>query len=70
MTTEAHVELDALRERYGMVAFLSLAEAARYVHADPRTLLRDKTFPVKSSGKPWGHSRVPVVGLALWIARS
>lgn len=70
MTPEAHVELEALRKRYGMIPFLSLAEAARYVHADPRTLLRDKTFPVKSNGKPWGHSRVPVVALAQWIAKS
>lgn len=67
-TEDMHAHLEALYGRYGrQTVAISAAEAARYVHADPRTLLADKTFPAKRSGKG-RHWRVPLIGLARWLA--
>ena len=43
---------------------ITLAEAARYLRKDRRTLLADRTFPVKKRG---GRYLVSLVSLARWM---
>ena len=65
---EMNAHLDALYERYGReTVVISATEAARYLGVDRRTLLADHTFPAKRLTKG-GHWRVPLIGLARWLA--
>lgn len=58
--------LDELRRVFGEEAtMLNLNAVAKYLHKSPRTLLKDKTFPVKKIG---GRYEVYIVNLARWIA--
>ena len=59
-----HEQLSELQKRFGGSGTISLADAADYVGVDRRTLLRDRTFPVKKMGRAW---RVPLVGFARWL---
>ena len=43
---------------------ITVAEAARYLHKDRRTLLSDRTFPYRKSG---GRYLVSLVSLARWM---
>ena len=43
---------------------ITVREAARYLHKDPRTLLGDRTFPYKKRG---GRYLVSLVALARWM---
>jgi len=43
---------------------ITLAEAARYLHRDPRTLLADRTFPIKKKGGRW---MISLVALARYM---
>lgn len=55
-----------LREVFGSdTVFLSLNKVAKYLKKDARTLLNDKTFPVK---KVCGRYEVPLMSLARWLA--
>ena len=64
--TDLELELNELRDRFGSTRLISLAQAAKYVGKDPRTLLSDRTFPVKSNGKRY---EVSVIRLARWITQ-
>lgn len=56
----------ALHEAFGPDAvLLPLNRVAKYLKKDPRSLLGDKTFPVKKVG---GRYEVPLLGLARWLA--
>lgn len=46
--------------------FLSLKQAARFLRRDPRTLMADRTFPLKQSGR---HYMVNTIALAKWMLR-
>ena len=60
-----HEQLDALYERFGKEpALISLDKAADYVGVDKRTLLGDRSFPVKNIGRCY---RVPLISLARWL---
>lgn len=55
-----------LREVFGKDAvFISLTKVSKYLKKDARTLLNDKTFPVKQIG---GRYEVPLMSLARWLA--
>ena len=43
---------------------ITVAEAARYLHKDRRTLLNDRTVPCKKKGGRW---LVSLVALARWM---
>lgn len=59
------IELSELYERFGrQTRLISLKQAAEYCRRDPRTLLADKTFPIKARGKRYD---VSVVRLARWL---
>lgn len=56
----------ALAERFGWDAVLvPINEVAKYLHVDRRTLIADKTFPIKMVGNQY---RVPVIGLTRWLS--
>lgn len=58
--------LNALYERFGRdTAFTSLKQAAKYCREDPRTLLADKTFPIKKQGRLY---KVSIINFARWLA--
>lgn len=61
----AHLEI--LQEVFPGESMITLNRACKYLHKDPRTLKKDKTFPIKRCGKT-GYQLVPVVGLARWMA--
>jgi len=55
-----------LQEVFGAdTVFISLNRAAKYLRKDQRSLLGDKTFPVKKIG---GRYEVPIRRLASWLA--
>ena len=56
--------LEELREVFGSEAMIPIGRAAEYLGTDRRTLLHDKTFPVRKIGDQY---RVPVVNLARWL---
>ena len=61
-----HEQLEAIYEHFGKEpALISLDKAAAYVGVDKRTLLEDRSFPVKSVGRCY---RVALVALARWLA--
>ncbi len=61
-----HENLQALYECFGKdTVFISMAQAARYVRRDPRTLEANRTFPVKKLGK---RHVVPLMSLARWLS--
>ena len=61
-----HEQLEAIYEHFGNEpALISLDKAAAYVGVDKRTLLEDRSFPVKNIGRCY---RVPLVALARWLA--
>lgn len=67
-TEDMRAHLEALYERYGReTVVITATEAARYLGVDRRTLLADHTFPAKRLTKG-GHWRVPLIGLARWLA--
>lgn len=58
--------LDLLLKKLGAdTVTVSIDVAARVVGVDKRTLIADKTFPLKRAGRNY---RVPVVGLARWLS--
>ena len=57
--------LMALYERFGNAEIISLAKAASYIGLDKRTLLKDKTFPIKRIGSRYF---VPVKQFASWLS--
>lgn len=61
-----HDQLDAIYERFGKEpALISIEQAASYVGMDKRTLLEDRSFPVKTVGR---YYKVSLIGLARWLA--
>ena len=46
--------------------FLSLKQAARFLRRDPRTLMADRTFPLKQVGR---HYMVNTIALAKWMLK-
>jgi hypothetical protein len=58
--------LDALRERFGTAAFVSVESAAEYLKMHPETLRADATFPLKAVSAR--RRVVPVVQLARWLS--
>lgn len=61
-----YANLTALKEYFGSDAvFVSLRQAAKYCKKDSRTLLADKTFPIKQIGRQYS---VPIISLARWLA--
>lgn len=58
-------QLRDLREHFGDVAFIGIADAAKYVGAHRQTLLGDRTFPVRKFGNQY---RINVIQLARWLA--
>ena len=62
---EMEIELEELYERFGReTRLISLKQAAEYCKKDPRTLLADRTFPIKTRGKQYD---VSVVRFARWL---
>lgn len=47
------------------VALIPVSKVAKYLKKDYRTLIADKSFPVKRIG---GRFEVPIVGLARWLS--
>ena len=45
--------------------FIPVSKVAKYLKKDYRTLMADKSFPVKRIG---GRCEVPIVGLARWLS--
>lgn len=43
---------------------ITVREAARYLHKDPRTLMADKHFPYRKCG---GRYLISLVALARWM---
>lgn len=64
MTDGYTAQREALRDRFGTAALISLNDAAAYLGVDRRTLLKDRSFPVRKVGTQY---RVPLVGLARWL---
>ena len=63
-----HEHLERLYQRFGRdVTFISLAQAASFCGKDRRTLMADKTFPLRRIGTNT-HYDVPVINLARWLA--
>lgn len=61
-----HEQLEAVYEHFGKEpALIPLDKAAAYVGVDKRTLLEDRSFPVKTVGRSY---RVSLVSLARWLA--
>ena len=61
-----HEHLEQLYQRFGReTAMITLRDAAQYCGLDPRTLLADKTFPVRPFGRQY---RVALINLARWLA--
>lgn len=58
--------LDALRERFGTVPYISVDDAVGYLRISRETLVSKKDFPIK----PLTKSRwvVPVAQLARWLS--
>lgn len=56
--------LAELREAFGNEATIPIGRAAEYLKIDRRTLLHDKSFPVRKVGNQY---RVPLVNLARWL---
>lgn len=55
----------ALYERFGRDrAMIPLGEVAAYLGVDRRTLLRDRSFPVRRVGRQY---LIPVISLARWL---
>lgn len=58
--------LAALRTEFGEDAMLvPVTRVSAYLKKDYRTLIADKTFPVKKIG---GRYEVPIIGLARWLS--
>lgn len=61
-----HANLSALYDRFGADAvFITINQAAQYLKRDRRTLMADKTFPLKQIK---ARQLVPVMGLARWLS--
>lgn len=68
-----HEQLSELQAIYGRsTVTISLTEAARCIRRDPRSLLRDSSFPVRKVGGGTKKARysVPIVSLAMWLAKA
>ena len=64
-TAAFETELTELYEQFGrQTRLISLRQAAQYCRHDPKTLLADKTFPIKQRGKRY---EVSIVRLARWL---
>lgn len=65
-----HEHLSALYDKFGQnTVFISLNQAAKYCRMDSRTLIADKTFPLKI----WKNTermyyRVPLINFARWLS--
>lgn len=46
--------------------FIPLKQAARFLRRDPRTLMADRTFPIKRLGN---HYMVNTLALARWMIK-
>ena len=61
-----HEHLEALYQQFGRdKAMITLKDAAKYCGCDHRTLLADKTFPIKPQGRIY---KVPLINLARWLS--
>lgn len=61
-----HENLEALYQRFGRdKAFIPLSHAAKYCGSDPRTLLADRTFPLKKLGRVY---KISLIALARWLS--
>ena len=56
--------LDELKAAFNGRPLITVQEAARYLHKDPRTLKADRTFPYRKRG---GRYMVSLVALARWM---
>ena len=56
--------LDELKAAFGGRPLITVAEAARYLHKDPRTLKSDPKFPCRKRG---GRYMISLVALARWM---
>lgn len=56
--------LSMLRERFPNEEVLPVSRVAQMLHKDYRSLLNDKTFPAKKSGRRY---LVSVINLARWM---
>lgn len=59
-----HEHLTMLRERFPGEEVLPVSRVAQMLHRDYRSLLSDKSFPYKKSGRRY---LVSVVSLARWM---
>ena len=59
------INLEAISKRFGDKQFLPLSEVADYLGVNFRTLLGDKTFPVRKNGRFYG---VFQTALASWMS--
>lgn len=57
--------LEVVRETFGNLQFIPIKKAAELIGIDPRTLMKDRTFPLKQVGRMY---YVPAVGLARWMS--
>ena len=61
-----HDHLESIYQRFGRdIETISLNEAASYIGCDRRTLLADRTFPVRKQGRLY---KVSKINLARWLA--
>ena len=60
-----HEELTALREKFPETELIGIRDAAKYIGCDYRSLLADRTFPLKKIGR---HYKVSIINLARWLA--
>lgn len=61
-----HEHLTELQEAFPGKTEITVAEAARFLGRDPRTLRGDRTFPAKPAGKR--QRKVSLVNFARWRA--
>lgn len=60
-----HEQLTALREKFPEGELIGIRDAARYIGCDHRSLLADRSFPLKKIGQ---YYKVSIINLARWLA--
>ena len=56
--------LEELKQAFPGRPQITVQEAARYLHKDPRTLKQDRSFPMRKRG---GRYLISLVALARWM---
>jgi len=61
------IHLERLSEAFPEMEIITLNQVCKHLHKDPKTLKRNKAFPLNRNGKT-GFYEIRIVALARWLA--